>query len=83
MKSALSFLTCVFFILVISCHNREKDATPTLLLADSYMTTQPATALRILDSLNNTTIEKGYYFALLYAQAKYRNYIKADNDSLI
>ena len=84
MKTLSVLLTCILFvILVSSCQNRVKDANDALLLADGYMTTQPAVSLRILDSLNNTTIEKDYYFALLYAQAKYRNYVKGENDSLI
>ena len=84
MKTLSVLLTCILFvILVSSCQNRVKDANDALLLADSYMTSRPATSLRILDSLNNTTVEKDHYFALLYAQAKYRNYVKAENDSFI
>lgn len=47
------------------------------------MTTKPEISLKILDSLNNTNCPKDHYFALLYAQAKYRNYARFDNDSLI
>ena len=54
-----------------------------LQFADNYMTTKPEISLKILDSLNNTDCPKDHYFALLYAQAKYRNYARIDNDSLI
>lgn len=84
MKQKIFIATFIILIICISCQHRYKNETNRdLLIADSCMTTNPEISLRILDSLNNTAINKDHYFALLYAQAKYRNYIFAENDSLI
>ena len=87
MKLKIIIATFITLMIIgISCQHKEagiKVHDHNLVIADSCMTTHPEISLRILDSLNNTPINKGHYFALLYAQAKYRNYIVAENDSLV
>lgn len=85
MKRQIQTIAYTIIILVgISCLRDEStELYDQLQLADSYMATKPEISLQILDSLNLTECNKDHYFALLYAQAKYRNYIKAENDSLI
>lgn len=74
----------VAVVLMDSCRKEKSGiGNDKLELADAYMTAHPEVSLQILDSLNNTDYVKDHYFALLYAQAKYRNYVKAENDSLI
>ena len=78
-------LTCILLSFCItSCTTGNNDSNmEQLQLADYYITTKPEISLKILDSLNNTDCPKDHYFALLYAQAKYRSYAKIENDSLI
>lgn len=78
-------LVCILLSFCItSCTTGNNDSNmEQLQFADNYMTTKPEISLKILDSLNNTDCPKDHYFALLYAQAKYRNYARIDNDSLI
>ena len=85
MKQQIQTIAYTIIILAgISCHHSKgTEIYNQLQLADSYMATKPEISLQILDSLNLTECNKDHYFALLYAQAKYRNYIKSENDSLI
>lgn len=87
MKLKIIIATFITLMIIgISCQHKEtgiKVHDHNLVIADSCMTTHPEISLRILDSLNNAPINKDHYFALLYAQAKYRNYIFAENDSLV
>ena len=84
-KNMKFIVACILLSFCItSCTNSNNDSNMgQLQLADNYMTTKPEISLKILDSLNNTDCPKDHYFALLYAQAKYRNYARIDNDSLI
>lgn len=85
MKQTLILIISIIYILIgTSCLKNEHNTTyAKLKLADFYMTIKPEITLQILDSLNHTSCIKDHYFALLYSQAKYRNYIHAENDSLI
>ena len=74
-------LICLIIFVYSCADNTTNDRL--LQLADQYMISKPDISLQILDSINGTNDEKSPYFALLYTQAKYRNYVKANNDSLI
>lgn len=78
-----SIIIIILALIIISCSQKEKTIANQLQIADSYIKTQPQKSLQILDSINNKGLGKDPYFALLYAQAKYRCYITAENDSLI
>lgn len=83
MKIIISVTFCLLFI-SFSCLKEPNEAyNKQLQLADKLITSNSKKSLFILDSLNNTDCPKDHYFALLYAQAKYRNYVKFNNDSLI
>lgn len=79
------FITSLLFLAIAACGNgtSKDDMDEQLRLADQYLATQPRLSLTILDSISQTHTQTGHYFALLYAQAKYLNYIKQENDSLI
>lgn len=77
-------ITIIILALIINaCSQKEGTIANQLQIADSYIKTQPQKSLQILDSINSRGLGKGPYFALLYAQAKYRCYIPTENDSLI
>ena len=78
-----SIIIIILTLIIISCSQKEKTIANQLQIADSHIKTQPQKSLQILDSINNKGLGKDPYFALLYAQAKYRCYITAENDSLI
>lgn len=83
MKIIITVFFCLLFI-TLSCSKKPNEAyIKQLKLADQLISTNPKKSLSILDSLNNADCPKDHYFALLYAQAKYRNYVKFKNDSLI
>lgn len=69
---------------LFSCSSSVKN--PLLLSADSLMETHPDSALSILESISSpqklTRAERAYY-AVLLTQAKHKNYIPLDDDSLI
>lgn len=77
--------TFLLLFAITACGNgtNNNDMDEQLRLADQLLPAQPLLSLNILDSINQTTTQTNHYFALLYAQAKYLNYIKQDNDSLI
>lgn len=86
MKTLIAAIIAAILIITAACSRSDDDTETTmaqLRLAEQYMTAKPDIALKILDSLDKTDCPKDHYFALLYSQAKYRNYIKADNDSLV
>ena len=78
-----SIIIIILALIINACTKKEESIANQLQIADSYIKTQPQKSLQILDSINNKGLGKGPYFALLYAQAKYRCYITAENDSLI
>ena len=67
-----------------SCSSSVKN--PLLLCADSLMEARPDSALFILESISSPQklprADRALY-ALLFTQAKYKNYIPLENDSLI
>lgn len=69
---------------LFSCSSSVKN--PLLLSADSLMETRPDSALSILESISSpqklTRAERAYY-AVLLTQAKHKNYIPLEDDSLI
>lgn len=71
-------------VCLFSCSSSVKN--PLLLSADSLMETHPDSALSILESISSpqklTRAERAYY-AVLLTQAKHKNYIPLDDDSLI
>ena len=79
------FITSLLFLAIAACGigTSKNDMDEQLWLADQYLTTKPRLSLNILDSISQIHTQTDHYFALLYAQAKYLNYIKQENDSLI
>lgn len=71
-------------VCLFSCSSSVKN--PVLLSADSLMETHPDSALSILESISSpqklTRAERAYY-AVLLTQAKHKNYIPLEDDSLI
>lgn len=73
----------LFFSFLSSCSSREEN--PLLLRADSLMETQPDSALWILEnsSFPKMSRKDNALYALLLTQARHKNYIILDSDSLI
>lgn len=71
-------------VCLFSCSSSVKN--PVLLSADSLMETRPDSALSILESISSpqklSRAERAYY-AVLLTQAKHKNYIPLEDDSLI
>lgn len=71
-------------VCLFSCSPSVKN--PVLLSADSLMETHPDSALSILESISSpqklSRAERAYY-AVLLTQAKHKNYIPLEDDSLI
>ncbi|WP_294473381.1 hypothetical protein [uncultured Bacteroides sp.] len=71
-------------VCLFSCSSSVKN--PVLLSADSLMETRPDSALSILESISSpqklTRAERAYY-AVLLTQAKHKNVIPLEDDSLI
>lgn len=85
MKSILLFLVCIFFLQVAASCNDDHRQNILLQKADSLMFISPETSLSILGQVDATILspDERALHALLLSQAKYRNYIDVDNDSLI
>lgn len=71
-------------VFMFSCSSSVKN--PLLLCADTLMETRPDSALIVLESISSpeklSRADRAFY-ALLLTQAKHKNYITLDNDSLI
>lgn len=71
-------------VCLFSCSSSVKN--PLLLSADSLMETRPDSALSVLESISSpqklSRAERAYY-AVLLTQAKHKNYIPLEDDSLI
>lgn len=71
-------------VFMFSCSSSVKN--PLLLCADTLMETRPDSALTILESISSPqklpSADRAFY-ALLLTQARHKNYITLDDDSLI
>lgn len=71
-------------VFMFSCSSSVKN--PLLLCADTLMETRPDSALTILESISSpqklSSADRAFY-ALLLTQARHKNYITLDDDSLI
>lgn len=82
----LRFLVCIglFFLFFCSCSPHKEN--PLLLRADSLMTEWPDSALTVLENMSSpqrfSSADRALY-ALLLTQARHKNYVTLDNDSLI
>lgn len=82
-----STLILLPFLLILSqgC-NRQENIDVRLTEADSLMMSNPEKSLEILESIGKPHYsgeELNAYYALLLSQARYRNFIDAESDSLI
>lgn len=71
---------------LLSCHSSQKEKNVLLVQADSLMQTCPDSALSLLESIPNPQLLPQAHraeYALLLTQAKHKNYVTLDNDSLI
>lgn len=79
------FLLLLFLVLA-SCNTTSVQVEEVLQQANSYMETHPDSALLILQKIPQPATLRGKVqadYALLYTQACDKNYLPADNDSLI
>ena len=85
------YIICIWAILlVLSCTNTHAESSPTLLPelaeAENCMYAYPDSALHILEKMTPPKIADKYQYAtwcLLLSQAKIKNYIELESDSLI
>ena len=75
-----------FTILLGACRRGSHAVSSILLLADSLMQSQPDSSLQLLEAIpapqKMGKTDRAWY-ALLLTQAKYKNYVSLENDSLI
>ena len=86
MKKLLHFLLLTIISLLYSCGNDSHFANSILLAADSLMQSRPDSSLYLLEQIPDPQkIKKGNQalYCLLLTQARYKNYILLQNDSLI
>ena len=85
------YIICIWAILlVLSCTNTHTESSPTLLpelaQAENCMYAYPDSALHILEKMTPPKAADKYQYAtwcLLLSQAKIKNYIELESDSLI
>lgn len=88
MKKLLpAFLFFISFTMLLGACGRDSHAVSSiLLLADSLMQSRPDSSLQLLEEVSAPqkmgTTDRAWY-ALLLTQAKYKNYVSLENDSLI
>lgn len=82
MSFSIKIIACLLSVVVLSCSSRLDKC---LNRAELYMSDNHSESLRILDSLknNNMSQKEAARFALLYSQAKDKNWIDETDDSLI
>lgn len=77
---------CIVLSAILFACSSPSAKNPLLLRADSLMETQPDSALSILESISSPEKFSGAdraFYALLFTQAKHKNAIPLENDSLI
>lgn len=85
------YIVCIWgILLVLSCTNTHTESSPTLLpelaQAENCMYTYPDSALHILEKMTPPKVTDKYQYAtwcLLLSQAKIKNYVELESDSLI
>ena len=85
------YIICIWgILLVLSCTNTHTESSPTLLpelaQAENCMYAYPDSALHILEKMTPPKAADKYQYAtwcLLLSQAKIKNYIELESDSLI
>lgn len=85
MKSLIYFFAVALFF-SIACQHKQDKGHKDLAIADSLMFISPDSSLKILENFKDAeSLDKEglAYYALLLSQARARNYIIPDNDSLI
>lgn len=88
MKKLLpAFLFFISFTMLLGACGRDSHAVSSiLLLADSLMQSRPDSSLQLLEEVSAPQkmgkTDRAWY-ALLLTQAKYKNYVSLENDSLI
>lgn len=86
MRKLLFVLLITLLPLFHSCRQDYHVSNPILLLADSLMQSHPDSALHLLEGIDAPREMKKAdraFFALLLTQARYKNYILLEDDSLI
>lgn len=86
MKKLLLFLLLGIIPLLNSCKKDSHITNPILLLADSLMQSRPDSSLYLLEQISNPKEIKEAdraLYCLLLTQARYKNYVLLQNDSLI
>lgn len=86
MKKFLPFFLLTIIPLFYSCRNNSHLANSILLSADSLMQSHPDSSLYLLEQISDPQkMKKGNraLYCLLLTQARYKNYILLQNDSLI
>lgn len=77
---------CIVLSTILFSCSSPSAKNPLLLRADSLMETQPDSALSILESISSPEKLSGAdraFYALLFTQAKHKNFIPLEDDSLI
>lgn len=85
------YIVCIWgILLVLSCTNTHTESSPTLLpelaQAENCMYAYPDSALHILEKMTPPKVTDKYQYAtwcLLLSQAKIKNYVELESDSLI
>lgn len=80
------FFLALFALLLNSCRKASYADNPVLALADSLMQTHPDSALQLLETLpepEKMNKANQAWHALLLTQARYKNYVLLEGDSLI
>ena len=85
------YIICIWgILLVLSCTNTHTESSPTLLpelaQAENIMYAYPDSALHVLEKMTPPKVTDKYQYAtwcLLLSQAKIKNYIELESDSLI
>lgn len=81
----LPILALMLLVLTMACHEKSHHQSD-LRRAEQLMFIHPDSSLMILSGLDSTATfneEESAWFALLMTQARSRNYIRPENDSLI
>lgn len=86
MKKLLFIFLLTLLPLLNSCRRNSHVSNPILYLADSLMQLHPDSALHLIEGIASPQVmnkaDRALY-ALLLTQARYKNYILLENDSLI
>ena len=80
------YLSLSLLFLYASCRNETTPMQPELLTADSLMNSRPDSSLALLRQISAPQKLEGAdraLYALLMTQARYKNYLPLEDDSLI